>query len=146
MSCCNTSKKLCEDSECSTCHSRSFATHPRAKFWSDKNTMGPHEVLRSSNKKYIFDCEECGHELEMILKNVVSGQWCKYCNGNGLCQSESCKFCYNRSFASHPMAIAWSLKNTIKPRDILKGSDKRFWFDCPDCEHDISTIKLKSII
>ncbi len=107
--------------------------------------MKPHEVLRSSNKKYIFNCEECGHELEMILKNVVSGQWCKYCNSNGLCQSESCEFCYNRSFASHPMAIAWSLKNTIKPRDILKGSDKKFWFDCPDCEHEFE-VRLFSII
>lgn len=140
MSCSKTRKTLCGNVECSTCYSRSFATHPKSSFWSSKNELKPYEVLKNSNKKYFFDCTECGHELEMILKNVSDGLWCKYCNGSGLCESTNCNFCHNRSFAAHPMAICWSARNDIMPRSVLKGSDKRFWFDCSDCRHEYNTV------
>jgi 5-formyltetrahydrofolate cyclo-ligase len=131
--CSPTSKKLC--GECSTCYNRSFATHPRAVYWSSKNELEPKQVLKNSNKKYLFDCPDCEHELEMMVKNVNIGQWCKYCNSDGLCDKD-CEFCYKKSFASHPMAIYWSSKNEINPRNILKRSDKKAWFDCNKCKHE----------
>ena len=139
MSCSNTRKVLCGEIECSTCYNRSFAAHPKSEYWSSKNELKPYEVLKNSNKKYLFDCEECKHEIKMMVKNVSIGQWCKYCNRDGLCISDSCEFCYNKSFASHTMAICWSLKNNILPREILKGSDKKFWFDCKDCGHEFES-------
>jgi predicted Zn-ribbon and HTH transcriptional regulator len=139
MTCSSTSKILCGYNECSICYNRSFATHPKSEFWSSKNELQPYEVLKSSNKKYLFDCKDCGHELEMMVKNVSIGQWCKYCNGNGLCLSNDCEFCYNKSFASHPMAICWSNKNELKSREVLKGSDKKFWFNCKDCGHEFES-------
>jgi very-short-patch-repair endonuclease len=145
MSCSTTRKILCGNIKCSTCYSRSFATHPKSEFWSSKNELEPHEVLKSSNKKYLFDCKECGHELEMMVKNVSGGQWCKYCKGGGICTSDKCDMCYKRSFASHPMAVCWSNKNKINPREVLKGSDKRFWFDCKDCGHDFDC-RLFSVV
>jgi very-short-patch-repair endonuclease len=138
---CNLSqKKLCGSEECDTCYSRSFATHSRASFWSLSNKLKPHEVLLNSNKKYLFDCNDCGHQLEMVLKNVAFGQWCKYCNSDGLCENNSCEFCYKKSFASHPMASRWSPNNDITPRQILRGSDKKFWFDCVDCGHSFQSV------
>ena len=128
-------KNLCG---CSTCYDRSFATHPRAINWSSKNEMKPFQVTKSSNKKYWFDCSDCGHELEMILKNVSIGQWCKYCNSDGLCDKD-CEFCYNKSFASQPMAIMWSSKNEINPRNIMKRSDKKCWFHCSKCGHEFES-------
>ena len=113
--CSPTSKKLC--GECSTCYNRSFATHPRAIYWSSKNELEPKQVTKSSNKKFYFDCPDCEHELEMSLCNISNGQWCKYCNRDGLC-NKNCEFCYKKSFASHPMAIYWSSKNEINPRNI----------------------------
>ena len=50
--CSPSSKKLCE---CSICYDRSFATHPKAIYWSSKNELDPKQVSKSSNTKYIFD-------------------------------------------------------------------------------------------
>jgi very-short-patch-repair endonuclease len=134
--CSPTSKKLC--GECSTCYNRSFATHPRAIYWSSKNELEPKQVTKSSNKKFYFDCPDCEHELEMSLCNISNGQWCKYCNRDGLC-NKNCEFCYKKSFASHPMAIYWSSKNEINPRNILKGANNKCWFDCSKCKHEFES-------
>uniref|UniRef100_A0A6C0KLV7 Treble clef zinc finger domain-containing protein n=1 Tax=viral metagenome TaxID=1070528 RepID=A0A6C0KLV7_9ZZZZ len=139
MSCLPTSKKLCGLSTCNLCFQRSFASHPKAICWSDKNEMTPMEVTKSSNKMYWFDCETCGHELYMIVKNVSNGQWCNYCKGSGLCESDDCIFCFEKSFASHPMASCWSPDNKINPRMVVRGSEKKYLFVCNDCDHIFTT-------
>jgi hypothetical protein len=139
MSCLTTQKLLCGEESCKTCYERSFATHPRASCWSLKNDLEPYQVLKCSNKKYKFDCADCGHELEMMLKNVYLGQWCNYCNRDGLCDAEDCLFCFQKSFASHPMAEAWSTQNEITPRQILRRSDKKIWFECTVCIHSFQS-------
>jgi len=139
MSCSVSQKLLCGEDSCKTCYERSFATHPRVSCWSLQNDLRAIQVSKNSNKKFKFNCEDCGHELEMILKNVCSGQWCKYCNSDGLCEEEDCLFCYQKSFASHPMAEAWSTQNEITPRQIMRRSDKKFWFECIDCKHSFSS-------
>lgn len=135
MCCSETRKVLCGQETCVPCLERSFAKHVRASCWSQKNDKKPHEVLRSSNKKFWFDCEECGHELHMSLNNVSNGQWCVYCHRKKLCLGPSCDKCYEKSFASHPMAIHWSFQNEKMSHEVCKRSDKKFWFDCRDCGH-----------
>jgi len=139
MSCSPSSKKLCGVASCMTCYARSFATHEKAAYWSSKNEVEPSFVLKSSNKKYWFNCTDCGHELEIALCNVTNGQWCKYCNSDGLCDQEDCLFCHSKSFASHPMAEMWSSKNEVVPRMIMRRSDKKMWFDCKECGHSFES-------
>jgi hypothetical protein len=145
MSCSTNQKLLCGEASCKICYKRSFATHPRASCWSLHNELQPIQVLKGGNKKYKFDCGDCGHEFEMIPKNVCLGQWCKYCNSDGICEEEDCLFCYQKSFASHPMAESWSSKNDMKPRQILRRSDKKCWFECRDCKHSFQSV-LCSVI
>jgi very-short-patch-repair endonuclease len=139
MNCSATQKLLCGEESCKTCYERSFATHPRASCWSSQNDIRAIQVTKSSNKKYKFDCGDCGHEILISLCNITNGQWCKYCNRDGLCDAEDCLFCYQKSFASHPMAEAWSTQNEITPRQIMRRSDKKFWFTCADCKHLFSS-------
>ena len=135
MNCSETQKVLCGQERCLTCLERSFAKNPRSACWSQKNDKDPHEVLCFSNKRFWFDCEECGHELHMPLNAVSGGQWCVYCRGSKLCEGPSCATCHEKSFASHPMAIHWSFQNKKTPRQICKRSDQKCWFDCRDCGH-----------
>lgn len=144
MNCSSTQKVLCGQEDCHTCYERSFATHERAGSWSAENELKPYQVLKNSNKKYKFNCTDCDHEIVMILRNVNIGQWCKYCNSDGLCEEEDCLFCFQKSFASHSMAESWSSINILKPRQVLKRSDKKYWFDCKDCKHQFE-VKLFSI-
>lgn len=135
MSCSETRKVLCGQETCSTCLERSFAKHHRAPCWSQKNDKKPYEVLRCSNKKFWFDCGDCGHELFTAPSSLSVANRCVYCHGGKLCTDPSCDKCHQKSFASHPMAIYWSLQNDKMPRDICKRSDQKCLFDCGDCGH-----------
>lgn len=116
------------------CFERSFASHEKAAFWSARNEMLPSEVCKTSNKKYWFDCSDCGHDFEMQLHNVCKGSWCKYCNRKELCEG-NCERCFEKSFAAHPLASSWSTRNDKTPRQVNKASDKIFYFDCKRCSH-----------
>ena len=73
------------------------------------------------------------------LVNISTGKsWCPYCSRKKLCEQEDCNFCYQKSFASHEKAKFWNeTKNGgIKPREVFKGSNKKYWFTCDECKHD----------
>lgn len=134
--CIPTQKTVCGTSTCTVCFQRSFASHPRAAFWSFKNEIHPYQVNKNCNKKFKFDCPDCGHQIDMALNHINIGQWCVYCNRDKLCESDDCNFCFNKSFASHEMASSWSIKNTFEPREIMKSSDKKAIFNCLKCDHE----------
>ncbi len=73
-------KKLCDDEKCVNCLKQSFASHPRAEFWSQKNTITPRKVSRGSSQvKYWFDCIVCNNDFEMSPCHILEGKWCPYC-------------------------------------------------------------------
>jgi very-short-patch-repair endonuclease len=121
---------------------RSFASHPKSKFWSDKNELKPHEVYKSNREKYWFICDKCSHKFEIGLDKILyRNQWCSYCSCTRLCENEKCEICFNKSFASHSKSKFWSKNNELKPRDVFKSSSNKFWFNCDKCLHtfDCST-------
>ena len=58
---------------------RMFDTHPKAKYWSNCNSLQPSDVTLYSHKKFWFDCE-CGHKFETALNCLNKGSWCPYCS------------------------------------------------------------------
>ncbi len=60
------------------------------------------------------------------------------CNTNkrNLCNDNKCIKCFEKSFASHPRSKQWSIKNRMKPRDVLKATASRYIFDCDTCNHE----------
>ena len=128
--------KLCKDN-CNQCYDKSFAKHEKAKYWSDKNELKPHQVFRSSSKKYIFNCNVCQHEFISGLDNIINGKWCSYCANQKLCSDNNCNICFEKSFASHEKAKYWSNKNELTPRQVFKNSNIKFLFDC-ECKHEIN--------
>lgn len=133
--CSNPPKKLC-NKECPDCFNKSFASHKKSKYWSDKNNINPRLVFLNTHKKYLFDCE-CGHTFESSLSNINTGYWCPYCSdpSSKLCNNHNCDYCFNKSFASHERVKYWDSKNKVSPRLIFKKSHKKFWFIC---EHNHS--------
>ncbi len=121
---------------------KSFASHERSKYWSTKNTGSPTDYALNSHKKCWFDCD-CGHSFESTLLNINKGNnWCPYCYNRKLCGN--CVSCFNKSFASHPKSIHWHTDNTCNPEEVLKGSEKKFYFICDKCPHKLY-ISLKKI-
>jgi very-short-patch-repair endonuclease len=135
---CN-SQKLCNDNCCQICFNKSFASHEKSKYWSDKNgDIKPRQVFKSTKNKYWFNCD-CGHNFESSLNNIYNNKWCPYCANQKLCDNEDCKSCYEKSFASHEKSKYWSDKNGDIPRKVFKSSStKKYWFNC-ECGHDFES-------
>ena len=51
----------------------------KVECWSDKNKKKPRDVFKCSNKKYLFDCDECGSEIKITLSGIIRGNWCPIC-------------------------------------------------------------------
>ena len=134
-------KQLCDKSTCEFCFTKSFASHEKAKYWSDKNgDVKPRDITYCNGNKYWFDCNTCNHSFDATLASIVRGSWCPYCSCKQLCDKLNCEFCFNNSFASHPQAKYWSDKNgDVRPNDVFKGSNKKYWFDCVKCHHSFDS-------
>lgn len=140
---CNISSHvLCLDDNCQTCFKRSFASHPKSKYWSDNNKqLKPRDIFKISGKKYLFNCD-CGHEFDKIISDITSnGSWCPYCCEpvQKLCEDIECSDCFQKSFASHEKSEYWTDKNKLKPRDVVKSSNKKYIFNCNICLHEFET-------
>ncbi len=129
-------KKLCNNENCNSCFEKSFASHPKSQYWSDKNNDIPRNIFKGSDKRFILNCIICNHEFESQIKNIgLNNHWCPYCVNQKLCNNENCNICFEKSFASHPKSQYWSDKNNDAPRNIFKGTDKIFIFNCL-CNHE----------
>jgi very-short-patch-repair endonuclease len=129
--------KICINDNCILCFEKSFASHEKSKYWSNKNDLNPREVRIGTIYTYIFECDNCKHEFSNSPNNISKGQWCSYCNGNHkMCIDNKCIICFEKSFASHEKSKYWSDKNKITPREVFKGTKNKFIFDCR-CGHEI---------
>jgi hypothetical protein len=115
---------------------KSFASHEKSKYWSDKNELTPEMVFKSSGKRFIFNCETCKHEFITTLSAICRNRWCPYCSNTTLCRSNDCIICFNKSFASIDRHIYLKDK-AINPRTIAKYSNKLYDFVCNICSHEI---------
>lgn len=117
-----------------------FDTHPRAIYWSEKNSLKPSQVALNSHKKFWFNCDKCAHDFESSPLNInQANNWCPYCDNLRLCGN--CDECYHKSFASHPRAVCYSTENEKDPVFILKGSDRvKYKFHCDKCPHSFEIV------
>jgi very-short-patch-repair endonuclease len=125
------SKILCENNNCNLCFEKSFASHEKSKYWSDKNKLSSRQIFKNAGKIFLFNCNICNHEFE---KNLNSDSWCSYCSSQKLCDNNDCKDCFDKSFASHEKSKYWSDNNELLPRQVFKYSNSNFLFNC-DCGH-----------
>ena len=110
---------------------KSFASHEKAKYWSDKNEIKPENIFNNqSNKKYWFICNICNHNFEISLYHITKrNQFCSYCANKKLCNNIECKLCFDKSFASHEKSKYWS-NNLISPRQIFKSNGHKYIHNC----------------
>ena len=47
---------------------------------------------------------------------------------------------FGKSFASHEKSAFWSSKNEKKPSEVFKTSNKKYWLDCDNCDHDFDKV------
>jgi hypothetical protein len=88
------SQQFCENDECNQCYEKSFASHPKSKFWSKKNEKLPGEYFKSSDKEAYFTCNVCNHDFLSKISNISgSNNWCSYCSNKKKCSLKDCVSC-----------------------------------------------------
>ena len=150
--CASSSKKLCQEDSCNRCFNKSFSSFrsktpcgEKINCWDyEKNELKPRDVFKSSTKKFYFKCDVCFHSFKSSPNSITSTSqsWCPYCSSTKLCQSDSCERCFNKSFLSYKELTAkgklkvecWDYhKNMLNPRNLFKGTLKKFYFKCDQC-------------
>lgn len=127
---------LCDSIECNACFNKSFASHSMTKCWSSKNNMNPRNIFKNSDKKIIFICSDCNHELIVKLDAIKNDKYCPYCSSNVLCNNDECLICFNKSCASHnKMKDEWDLANVKSPRETFLKSLTKIKLKCSECKH-----------
>ena len=122
--------------ECKLCFENSFASHEKSLYWSDKNELKSRYIFKSTSKKYLFNCNNCNHEINTSPNIISSGNWCIYCSHQKLCDNLECNSCFENSFASHEKSIYWSDNNELKPRQVFKGTHQKIIFNCNICNNE----------
>ena len=112
------------------------------KYWhptKNGNLVPPQNITNGSSKKIWLKCPDCNHAFETSPTNISRGSWCPYCCEpvQKICNNKNCEHCLNNSFASHPKSKYWhrTKNGDLIPRNIPKNSNKKHWFECPDCNH-----------
>lgn len=93
-------KKLCSDADCAFCLARSFASHPRAVLWSDRNDLQPRDVMLGCNKKFWFNCDICGESFLQIVPDSVRGRGCPTCRNKT--ETKLLRW-FRATFSQHPV-------------------------------------------
>jgi len=125
---------------------KSFASQDKAKYWHPNlnEDLMPKDFTIKSGKKCWFECNNCKHDFDSTPGRIYKGSWCPYCSipSKKLCEDKTCKHCFDKSFASHEKANNWHpTKNDKKtPRNVLKGSNQEYCFECHDCDHDYNML------
>ena len=107
-------KTLCNDINCIPCYKKSFKSAldkiPNIEIV-DKN-IDPRQILKYSLIEFLFLCLTCSHTFNKKVKSFTQGEYCIYCTSKPikLCDKEDCKFCPEKSFASHEKSKCWEKK------------------------------------
>jgi very-short-patch-repair endonuclease len=73
-------QKLCENTNCIYCFNKSFASHPKSKYFNNTNNLKPREIFKSTHKKYEFTCNICYNVFNIALNKITcEDNWCSKC-------------------------------------------------------------------
>lgn len=121
-------------------HSASLATkYPYlAKEWmTEKNDKITPDMVTSSSTMNAWWKGPCGHTWQAKVYSRIKGSGCPYC-------SEPAKKVltgFNDLATKYPeIAKEWDVeKNSIKPSEVLPGSNHKYWWICPICNKSYLT-------
>ncbi len=113
-----------------------FTTNPELKpLWSKKNTIDPTRIRKGCNSKVLWFCPDCGYEYDMTVISKANGSGCPYCSSHRVMPG------FNDLKTTNPKLVEeWDYeKNTLKPEQVMKGSNIKVWWKCKKCNNEWET-------
>lgn len=137
MPCKPNSRVLCGKDTCIICLPRSFTTAENIGWWSDRNTISPLSVSKTSRQLIWIRCAICQHESETDARTAAAAKNCEYCRTvkPKYCADDECQLCYSRSLRSHPLFAYYRPEDNDgeDARTIYVNSGKIYNFYCQVC-------------
>ena len=99
------------------------------EYWDyEKNgIIKPEQISHASEKKIYLKCQK-GHSWIAKAGNFVLRPYCPYCDGRKVWAG------FNDLFTTNPeLKSLWSKNNTVDPKTIKKGSNKKVLWICEKC-------------
>lgn len=91
------------------------------------------------DKVFAWKCGECAHLFNMTCANVHRGVWCPFCAQEGLCGSEHCHLCFNKTLASHYRAMSFLAANrSLNLLTVPLTSTSTYQWLCFECDEVFS--------
>jgi Zn finger protein HypA/HybF involved in hydrogenase expression len=103
-----------------------------AKQFSSRNQILPSEVLVTSRKKYIWECEHCANTWEARPDSRLRNSGCPFCSGR-YATIKTCLATVNPKLAEqlHPVR-----NGDVTAFNLTPHSNKKVWWVCPTCRHE----------
>lgn len=103
------------------------------KYWSNKNTISPFDIYKTSVAKVWIKCSECNYhnDYEIEAAHFYNGGRCSECSHANIVHPKD-------SIGSKIPKICdiWSDKNIKTPFEYSESSNKSVWFKCENNKHD----------
>ena len=97
----------------------------------DKNSgIDPKCLSAGSHKKVWWKCKKCGGAWNAMVYQRATGVGCPYCSNKMILIGK------NDLASTHPyLAEEWNYEKngTLKPVDVVVGSNKKVWWKCKKC-------------
>lgn len=109
---------LCDNKSCELCLNNSFASHPRAIYWSKQNKTSPRNNFKRSNNKFLFECEVCNEIFKISLDSIGQGCWCSKCKN----KTEQIVYIFLKTFyptIQHGFSVSWCKNIKNLPFDMV---------------------------
>ena len=101
----------------------------------DKNTIKPEDISSASAKDVWWECDKGHSYLQKVCNHSKKGYGCPYCSNQRFSPE------YNSLEVMNPsLAEEWDYnKNSpLKPRDVLYGGTRKYWWKCKNQPHSFS--------
>lgn len=100
----------------------------------EKNAVAPDSLTKSTKTNVWWRCQE-GHSYQSYTYLRIKGGGCPYCAGKRVLEG------YNDLITVAPeIAEEWDyIKNSTRPSEYTKGSNKKVWWKCSNCGNEWQT-------
>lgn len=95
------------------------------KYWSDKNTVDPMKIFKSSRVKVWIKCQEKDYhqDYEIACYHFTQGKRCPYCAGKKVDPNDSLG-------AKYPECQEFWFQKNLTPFQVLPESGKKVYWEC----------------
>jgi hypothetical protein len=122
------------------------------KYWSDKNTLSPWEITKSSTKDQVYiKCQETDYHEDYLTytNNFKIGRKCPSCSGRIVHPLDSFAQWGINKYGENFLELYWDYEKNkeCNPWSLSKGNDKKVYIKCQEKDyHESYLVRVQKFV